>query len=158
MRRAFFYVEIKTKNLLEIYPELYQLLREAGALVVVFDAIDKRMVGHEEKVKGIIEDYFVEVDLLKVLKKIGVFKDYCEKKSIFISEAVDEKAQLAMTLLMNLHYLVRNEVANNKYQGYTADQCVDLVIRAKQITNLLIEAKENMKKTMCAELDFFNHN
>jgi hypothetical protein len=165
MKRKYMHLEIKTKNLQGIYPELYKKLIRAGSLFIFFDIVIRK---HKEissafldekqklsKLHSIIELYFNETigeDL--GLGSIKQFTDYYESDSlVFISNQVDQMIIIEKKLLLDLFHLVKNEIANDQYKQYSYQECLDLLNRAEAINNKLIENKYKIARQMNSEFD-----
>lgn len=167
MQRRYLYIEIKTKNLLEIYPKLYRLLREAGSLIVIFDVINKKIKElpsekqnqQTETIKLLIKagfDQFNEDNPLG-LRNIVSFANCYEESLLFISEEIDTLAKQSKDLLMDLYRLAKDEIASNAFQQYSQDQLIDLIKRANIIIEKLTINKNNIAKQMKKEFDPFQN-
>lgn len=163
MQRKYLQFQIKTKNLLETYPKMYQLMRESGSLVVVFDTINKKIdeIPLEKRndikvIKPLLSMYlgiFIETHKNFGLESIRKFADYIEASSLFTSKQVDELANQAKQSLMSLYYIVKNEIIDDKYLEYDEKQLSDLLKRANDIKDTLSEIKNQLQKQMYQELN-----
>jgi len=161
MQRKYFNMEIKAKNLLEIYPKLFGLIKEAGSLIVIFFTINKKISESskdESSLRLLIKDEFenfIESEGFLGLEKIIVFSDYYEAKSLFISDSVSEITKNIKKLLMELYCLAKNEIFNGKYQEYNKDKLMDLMKSAEDIIDKINGSKDKMQRQMNVELKVF---
>jgi len=149
--------EIKIKNLLGIYSRLYQLIRENGNLIVLFDAVNKKTINLQPNlIKGLIKSYFIEykqIDLSSELKNILAIVEHSESSFLFISSSVQRMIQDLKKLHLQLYSLVKDEIINNKFQSYTEEQCFDLLNRANLIIKNIVDNKNRVKEQMHQELN-----
>ena len=128
MRRRYMHLEIKAKNLLEIYPKLNQLIREAGIIVIFFNVLRKRTLESSESInlKNEFEtclNMTFKKDDTYGLKRIARLSNYCKASSLFISTKVDQQVQKIKRNLMNLHQLLQ-KISNEEYNK---DQHIKLI-------------------------------
>lgn len=162
IQRKYMHVEIQTRNLLDIYPKLYRLVLEAGKLYIFADVISKKIneISADNKeqylneAKSIIQDardLMLGEDL--GLNEINVFTQYYELSSLFISDEINEIIMEIKQLFMDLYYLVKKEIANNKYQKYSYKQIMELKEQINTLLSGLDTMKYKLSRKMNAELN-----
>ncbi len=160
IKRKYFHMEIKTRNLLEIYPKLYLLIRESAAICVIFDIINKKISNNqnmtENELKALIKEYldkFISDYPEFGLKEIHTLVNYYESSFLFISSDVDNIINNIKEKFMELINLTRREFISNKYQKYTYNDCLNIINRAFIIRDQLLKYKLILAKQMNKELD-----
>ncbi len=164
MQRNYLHLQIRTKNLYEIYPKLYQLLREAGSLYIIFETINRKIIEKQandtlitaEDLRNLIRmclERIDDADNFLGLNNIASFHNYHEESALFISSEVDKYANEAREHQMDLYRLVKNEIYTDQYSSYSYEQLMNIINRASFIMPQLKECKKAMSKQMNKELD-----
>jgi hypothetical protein len=155
IQREYVKTELKTKNLIEIYPQLHQLVRGSGSLAIKFDFIKKDIdaCSTAETLKALVAKIFASSDNTEDLKYIVLFNDYLELKFLFISNAVQEKADAIKTQLMGLYGLVQDEIVSSVYQTYSYDELVSMIQRAEIMCTTLAKDKQALADLMKNEMN-----
>jgi hypothetical protein len=158
MQRKYMHTAVKTKNLLVIYPKLYELMLEAGGIVNVIDVINKKekqLVNNPPELKKVIIEFineFIDRDDTYGLNNIVNFVNYYEKSLLFISGDITKIVQEQKTQFHELYIIVKDVLTDSNYKEFDIDKIIALIRKADPIIVNINELKNKMQKQMHKEL------
>jgi hypothetical protein len=161
-KTKYMFLENKTKNLLELYPRLIQLINEAaGALVVYFTTVINKVdeINSKEgkiepiQIISLLENYLdFFSDEFSGAKELQSLNNELASSSIFISADMYKKMIDFKKDAAKLWNIVQREVTFREIRKYSKEQLLDLIERARFLIESLDKQKEEIAQTINQEL------
>ncbi len=159
LQRKYLLTEIKTRNLLEIYPQLFESTSYAvSPFVGYFGAILKKISENKEKTQSEILSIIFDYKNVAFgndfgLNDLTAFSNFLASKSMFISHKVYAIAMEIKKTILILRQILLNEIVSQKYLKYEINQLLDLITRVQPLLNSLEDDREQFSLQMNHDLD-----
>lgn len=150
----------------EIYPKILDAVHNAAYPYVIYfitilSKIDEIKNSGKEpdeiQLRQLIVDYFPEIfsdTLFLGIKDIQEFSNLLAS-SLFISEEVKKTLDDMKKEIMDLHYLIKKNIANELFQTYKKEQLLNLINGANLSVSSLNQDKDRLATRMKKELRDF---
>jgi hypothetical protein len=89
----------------------------------------------------------------QMFELISKLSDYYASSVLFISADANKYVIKIRKNLMQLWNIIKNEVISDEYKKYPKEQIIDLMRRANNVINLLIEDRDCLARQMNKELN-----
>lgn len=162
IQRKYLLTEIQTRNLLEIYPKLYDSLLEAvSPLAGYFNTIITKVtrIQKENKepefhqLKSLIENYF-ELSFGNLdFKELTIFNNYHASSTLFISESSNEIIKEMKRNLMILFGVVNDHIITKKYLQYDSKKILEILNKVSIALTALEQDRDHLARQMNKELN-----
>lgn len=158
MKRQYMYTEIKTRNLLEKYPELYSLMLQApwfipAIIMSVQEKIHERDLSDSE-IREIIKLGFMAFleDPNKQRVLLQKYADFLAENSIFFSPTVYELGVKMREFIGLIRKIIKTEIAVIGFDKYSKAECIALMQRLEEILEEMNQTKDLLMKQVNEEL------
>lgn len=162
IQRKYLLTEIQTRNLLEIYPKLYDSLLEAvSPLAGYFNTIITKVTRIQEEnkepefhqLKSLIENYF-ELSFGNLdFKELTIFNNCHASSTLFISESSNEIIKEMKRNLMILFGVVNDHIITKKYLQYDSKKILEFLNKVSIALTALEQDRDHLARQMNKELN-----
>jgi len=162
IQRKYLLTEIQTRNLIKIYPKLYDtLLGAASPIAGYFNTIltkvreiqnqGKELESHQ--LQSLIENYLEPSFGNMDFKELSIFNNYHASSALFISESSNEIIKKIKLNLLHLFGIINNYVITKKYLEYDSKKNLEIFDKVSIALTALEQDRDILARQMNKELN-----